>query len=107
MQTKRHSIGPTQALSLKSQELIPGSVHSLDISALVEQPDDLNTISPAVYMTFGKSTPPVLSSVRQQLVLVLSLMTCPCSAWSTEDPVLSTSIAKGLSPAGTRYNFKL
>lgn len=107
MQTEGHSIDPTQAPSLKSQELIPGNVHSLDISALVEQPDDLNTISPAVYMTFGKSTPPVLSSIRQQLVLVPSLMTRPCSAWSMADPVLSTSIAKGPSPAGTRYNFKL
>jgi len=65
MQTKRHSTHPTQSLSLKSQELIPGSVHSLDISALVQQPDDLNTISLAVYMTFSKSTPPVLSSVKR------------------------------------------
>lgn len=80
-------------------------MHSLDISALVEEPDDLNTISLAVYMTFGKSTLPVPSSVRQQLVLVLSLITCPCSAGSMADSVLSTSIAKGLPPAGTHYNF--
>lgn len=95
-----------QALSLKSQELIPGSVHSQDISAVVQQPNEVNTICPDVSMTFGKSTPPALSSDRQQLVLGLSLMTCPCSAWLVADPVLSTSIAKGPSLAGTRYTFK-
>lgn len=45
-------------------------MYSLDISALAEQPDDLDTISPAAYMTFGKSTPLMISSVRQELMLV-------------------------------------